>query len=155
MKLELEKKKLNNGATLYFEGSRTIYCNFPGEEYVKECKPQYKIAFHPEKIGRVPDLEHEAFVKCLMNSFKEGSLTKAELDRRIRRGRPITVSTKPIMKKTTKRVPLDIDAIIANVLDLTKTTASYVDLVEDEANPFPYIIKEAASARTEKAEESS
>ena len=27
--------------------------------------------------------------------------------------------------------------------------------VEDEANQFPYIIKEAASARTEKAEESS
>ena len=40
-------------------------------------------------------------------------------------------------------------------MDLTKRTAPYVKLVEDEANQFPYIIKEAASARTEKAEESS
>ena len=107
MKLELENKKLNNGATLYFEGLRNIYCNFPGEECVKECEPQDKIVFHPEKRGPVPDLEHEAFfVKCLMNSFKEGSLTNTELDRRIRRGRPVTVSTKPIekKKKTTERI---------------------------------------------------
>ena len=117
---------------------------------MKECEPQYKIVFHPEKRGPVPDLEHEAFfVKCLMNSFKEGSLTKTELDRRIRRGTPITVSTKPMIeKKKKKRVPFNIDAIIANVVNLTTVKP-------DEANQFPYIIKEAASARTEKAEESS
>ena len=100
--------------------------------------------FQPERRGPVPDLEHEEFVKCLMNSYKEGYLDKAEFDRRVRRGRPITVITKPqhfgrlIEKKKpkTKKSNCDIDAIIATVKDLS----TYVKLVQDEANQFPYSI---------------
>jgi hypothetical protein len=56
---------------------------------MKECEPPYKIVFQPEKrvivkgIGRpVPDTKHEEFVECLTKSYKEGYLSKAELDRR-------------------------------------------------------------------------
>eukprot|EP00966_Prymnesium_polylepis_P011472 264493-Prymnesium_polylepis.1 len=51
------------------------------------CEPPYKIVFQPEKRGLAPsiDVEHQEFVKCLRNSFKEN-----HLDQRIRRGRPIT-----------------------------------------------------------------
>eukprot|EP00966_Prymnesium_polylepis_P099338 2300793-Prymnesium_polylepis.1 len=68
--------------------------------------------------GPTPDFQHEEFVKCLRNSC----LNETELDRRIRRGRPITEITKPkhfgiIEKKKpkTKKATGDIEAIIASV----------------------------------------
>jgi hypothetical protein len=153
MKLECGIRKLN-GATLYFEkGSRNIYCNFPGrEEYVNECEPPYKIVFQPEKIGRVPDLEHQEWVKCLENSLKEGCLNEAEFNRRVARGRPVTKwrynpnEKKKSISKTPRR-SIDINAIIASVVELSKETAPYASLkLQNE--------KQAASVRNEEDDES-
>ena len=73
------------------------------------------------------------------------------MERRIRRGRPVTVWTKPIApveKKITKATG-DIDEIIANITKLQKQIAApFKLLIMDEENYFPYI-------NTEKAEESS
>jgi hypothetical protein len=78
-------------------------------------------------------------------------LNETELERRIRRGRPVTVWTKPIApveKKITKATG-DIDEIIANITKLQKQIAApFKLLIKDEENYFPYI-------NTEKAEESS
>ena len=47
---------------------------------MKECEPSYKIVFQAERRGATPDFEQEEFVKCLMNSYKEGYLNEDELD---------------------------------------------------------------------------
>ena len=144
MKIKCEKRKLSDETMMYVDTrgrKRKIY--FGGAE----CEPPYEIVFQPEKRGPAPDFEHEEFVKCLMNSFKEGYLSKTELDRRIRRWRPITVWTKPIepveKKKKMTTATGDIDEIIANITKLQKEIAPYVKLVK------------SASPWTEKAEKSS
>ena len=108
------------GQTIYFDGV--------------ECESPYKTVFQPEKPPQ--DLKHEEFVNALKRSRKGGVLTEGEMERRIRRGRPVTVWTKPIepVEKKKKITPEtgDIDVIIANI---TKLHAPYI--------------------KTEKAEESS
>ena len=147
MKIKCGKRKLSDGTMMYVDTrARKIYIGGA------ECEPSYKTVFQPEKRGPAPDFEHEEFVKCLMNSFKEGYLSKTELDRRIRRGRPATVWTKPIepveKKKMMTKGTGDIDEIIANITKLQKKIAPFKLLIKDEENYFPYI-------NTEKTEESS
>ena len=113
-----------------------------------ECEPSYKIVFQPEKRGPPFDVEHAEFEKCLMRSKAEGFLNETEFERRIRRGRPVTVWTKAIepvenKKKFTKATG-DIDKIIANIMELHKQIAPL--------NPSP---KDEENIKTEKAEESS
>ena len=115
-----------------------------------ECEPPYEIVFQPEKRGPALDVhEHQEFVKCLRRSKAEGYLYETELERRIRRGRPVTVWTKPIepveKKKMMTKATDDIDEIIANITKLQKQIAPFKLLIKDDEN---YI-------NTEKAEESS
>ena len=116
-----------------------------------ECEPSYKIVFQPEKKGPSIDVEHEEFVKCLRRSKAEGFLNETEFEARIRRGRPVTVWTKPIepveKKKKFTKATGDIDVIIANITKLQKQIAPH-PWPKDEENYFPYI-------KTKKAEENS
>ena len=91
MKIECGKRKLSDGTIMYVDTrGRNIY--FGGAE----CEPPYKIVFQPEKRGPAEDFEHKEFEKCLRWSKGQGFLTEHEMERRIRRGRPVTVWTKPI-----------------------------------------------------------
>jgi hypothetical protein len=86
MKIECGKRKLSDGTMMYVDTrGRNIY--FGGAE----CEPPYKIVFNPEKRGPSIDVEHEEFEKCLRRSKAERFLNETELERRIRRGRPVTV----------------------------------------------------------------
>ena len=86
MKIECGKRKLSDGTIMYVDTrGRNIY--FGGAE----CEPPYKIVFQPEKRGPAEDFEHKEFEKCLKRSRAEGYLNDTELERRIRRGRPVTV----------------------------------------------------------------
>ena len=147
MKIECGKRKLSDGTIMYVDTrGRNIY--FGGAE----CEPPYKIVFQPEKRGPAEDFEHKEFEKCLRWSKGQGFLTEHEMERRIRRGRPVTVWTKPIepVEKKKKITPEtgDIDVIIANITKLQKQIAPFKPWPKDDENYFPYI-------KTEKAEENS
>ena len=109
MKIECGKRKLSDGTTVYIdERAQKIYIGG-----VTECEHSYRIVFQPEKPPY--DFKHEEFVKCLNRSKNEGYLTKHEMERRIRRGRPVTVWTKPIQiapEEKKENATGDIDKII-------------------------------------------
>jgi hypothetical protein len=147
MKIECRKRKLADGTEM-FDDRRGRKFYFGGAE----CKPPCKTVFQPEKRGPSIDVEHEEFVKCLSRSKAEGFLNETEFDARIRRGRPVTVWTKPIKpvekkKKKFTKATGDIEVIIANITKLQKQIAPH-PWAKDEENYFPYI-------KTEKAEENS
>ena len=130
MKIECGKRKLSDGTIMYVDTrGRNIY--FGGAE----CEPPYKIVFQPEKRGPAEDFEHKEFEKCLRWSKGQGFLTEHEMERRIRRGRPVTVWTKPIepVDKKKKITPAtgDINVIIANI---TKLHAPYIKTEKAEEN---------------------
>ena len=141
MKILCGKRKLNYGTMVYVDtGAQQIYFNSPGQESVKEFEPPYKIVFQPEKRGAAPsiDVEHQEFVKCLRRSKAEGYLNQTELERRIRRGRPITVWTKPIKpveKKKITKATGNIDEIMANIKKLHKKQIALEDKIIAEDIP--------------------
>ena len=102
-----------------------------------ECEPPWKIVFQPEKRGLF-DYEHKEFVKCLKWSRAQGYLNDTEMERRIRRGRPVTVSTKPIQpveKKKITKATGNIDEIMANIAKLHKQIAPFKPFIEDDIRP--------------------
>jgi hypothetical protein len=128
MKIECGKRKLSDGTIMYVDTrGRKIY--FGGAE----CEPEYKIVFQPEKRGPAEDFEHKEFEKCLNWSNGQGFLTKHEMERRIRRGRPVTVLTNPIVPVEKKKITPatgDINVIIANI---TKLHAPYTEKAKDNS----------------------
>ena len=129
MKIECEKRKLSDGTMMYVDTrGRNIY--FGGAE----CEPPYKIVFQPEKRGPAEDFEHKEFEKCLRWSKGQGFLTEHEMERRTRRGRPVTVLTNPIVPVEKKKITPatgDINVIIANI---TKLHAPYIKTEKAEEN---------------------
>eukprot|EP00966_Prymnesium_polylepis_P080558 1866691-Prymnesium_polylepis.1 len=99
MKIKCGKRKLSDGSMMYVD-TRARKIHFGGAE----CEPPYKIVFQPEKRGPFPDFEHEEFVKCLNRSLEAGYLHKLDFERRVRRGRPVTVLTKPIEQVEKKKM---------------------------------------------------
>ena len=134
MKIECGQRKLSDGTMMYVD-MRGRHIHFGGTE----CEPPWKIVFQPEKRGPSIDYEHKEFVKCLNWSKAQGYLNDTELVRRIRRGRPVTVWTKPIepVEKKKKITPEtgDIDVIIANI---TKLHAPYIKTEKAEKNPHTH-----------------
>ena len=132
MKIECGKRKLSDGTMMCVDmRGRHIY--FGG----KECEPLWKLVFQLEKRG-VKDYEFEEFKQCLHWSHKQGFLTKHEMEERIRRGRPVTVSTKPIKpveKKKITKATGNIDEIIANIAKLHKQIAPFKPFIEDDIRP--------------------
>ena len=60
------------------------------------------------------------------------------MEERIRRGRPVTVSTKPIKpveKKKITKATGNIDEIIANIAKLHKQIAPFKPFIEDDIRP--------------------
>ena len=99
MKIECGKRKLSDGTMMHVDTrARKIY--FGGAE----CEPEYKIVFTPEKRGPAEDFEHKEFEKCLNWSNGQGFLTKHDMQLRIRRGRPVTVLTNPIVPVEKKKI---------------------------------------------------
>ena len=146
MKIECRKRQLPGGTTMFVDlRGQTIY--FDGVE----CESSYKTVFQPEKPPQ--DLKHEEFVNALKRSRNGGFLTEGEMERRIRRGRPVTVWTKPIgpveEKKKITPATADIDVIMENIRKLHKQ----ITWPKDE-NYFPHIKTEKAEENKEDGEES-
>ena len=133
MKIECGKRKLSDGTIMYVDTrGRNIY--FGGAE----CEPPYKIVFQPEKRGPAEDFEHKEFEKCLRWSKAQGFLTEHEMERRIRRGRPVIVSTtpiKPVEKKKITKATGNIDEIMANIKKLHKKQIALEDEIIAEDIP--------------------
>ena len=145
MKIECGRIKLSDGTMMYVD-MRGRHIHFGGTE----CEPLWKIVFQPEKRGS-PDYEHKEFVKCLKWSRAQGYLNDTEMERRIRRGRPVTVSTKPIQpveKKKITKATGNIDEIMANIAKLHKQIAPFKPFIEDDIRP------EDIPSRADKAEAS-
>ena len=126
MKIECGKRKLSDGTMMYVD-MKGRHIHFGGTE----CEPPWKIVFQPKRGAF--DYEHEEFEKCLNWSHGQGFLTKHEMERRIRRGRPVTVLTNPIVPVEKKKITPatgDINVIIANI---TKLHAPYTEKAEDNS----------------------
>jgi hypothetical protein len=133
MKIECGQRKLSDGTMMYVD-MRGRHIHFGGTE----CEPPWKIVFQPEKRGPSIDYEHKEFVKCLNWSKAQGYLNDTELVRRIRRGRPVTVSTtpiKPVEKKKITKATGNIDEIMANIKKLHKKQIALEDEIIAEDIP--------------------